>query len=128
MSTMKELCRTTPKTTIKCNVNPNGLPDDWEDPHAHAYLVTLRRKGRRLTVPFYTGSAWDHDPEAHDVLECLCSDAMSVDQDFENWCADLGFDSDSRKDERTYKACVKIAEKLRRFLGEDFEMFCRAGE
>jgi hypothetical protein len=38
---------------------------------------------------------------------------------FEEWAADYGFDTDSRKAETTYRACLDIALKLRNGIGED---------
>lgn len=60
--------------------------------------------------------------EREDVLECLLSDAAGVEaaDGFEFWCADLGFDEDSRKVERIYRQSVGQTEKLRRFLGGDY--------
>jgi len=51
------------------------------------------------------------------------SDAQSVDdaRDFEDWCAELGYDTDSRKAERTFRACQRIAERLRQFLGDAYD-------
>src|SRR6478752_235815 len=61
---------------------------------SHAWKVTLRYRGRQMTVPFYTGSMCG-EATAADVLHCLISDASSVDNTFEEWCADFGYDSDS---------------------------------
>jgi len=98
------------------------LPN-WGGPH-FAYRVTLYMPGdqrRRYTLPFATGTGWTREPTAADVLECLRSDASSVDsaRDFEDWARDLGYDTDSRKAESTYRACLKVAARLRRFLGAD---------
>ena len=66
-------------------------------------------------------------PDAADVLSCLCLDATSADRNtFEDWCSDLGYDSDSRKAEKIYNLCVETNAKLRRFLGEDFDLFASA--
>ena len=57
-------------------------------------------------------------PELADVLNCLASDSASVEQsDFEDWAADLGYDSDSRKALETYQICEKQAKKLRHLVG-----------
>jgi hypothetical protein len=85
------------------------------------YKVTLRRKGRKLTIFFSMGPALCREPSAEDVLDCLASDSSSVEnaQSFEDWASDLGYDTDSRKAERTYNICCTQAGKLKRFLGED---------
>lgn len=80
------------------------------------------REGRRMQVTFRTGTGWrtGHGaPTALDVLESLQSDIPDDGADFETWADDLGFDPDSRKAERIYKACVAQTERLARFLGDD---------
>lgn len=95
---------------------------------SHAYKVTLRYQGRRLTVPFYMGPAHTKEPTAAGVLSCLISDAQSTvnARSFEEWASDLGYDADSRKAEHVYKACEQIERKLRRFLRDDYAAFVDA--
>ena len=60
------------------------------------------------------------DPKIEDVLYCLLSDG-SADFDaqrFEDWCTDLGYDTDSRKAESIYRECLRIGQALRGALGE----------
>jgi hypothetical protein len=97
-----------------------------EFPDGHHYSATLGYQGRCMTTPFHTGSGWTTDPTAHDVLECLLSDADSAQESFGEWCANRGYDSDSRKAERTYKACQRIRGQLQKLLGADFERFTYA--
>jgi len=105
-------------------VDGNPHCPDWHD--ANHYRVTLRGRfnghRRQLTVLFSMGYAHTSEPTAADVLDCLASDAVTVDcaGSFENWAADLGYDTDSRKAERTYRICQQQAEKLRAFLGEHY--------
>lgn len=102
------------------------LPEDWA-PDAHPYKVTLRRKDgrhvRTLTVPFYMGAALTNEPTPADVLSCLLSDAEAASESFEDFCSSFGYDSDSRKAERTYRQCEKLAPRVKRFLGEAYETF-----
>lgn len=55
-------------------------------------------------------------PHAADVLHSLILDSSAVGQSFDSWCADLGYDSDSRKAEKTYRACQENADKLARIF------------
>jgi hypothetical protein len=82
------------------------------------WTVALRYDGRRMTVPFWTGSGITSDPTAADVLDCLLSDAQMGTGTFEDFCADLGYDTDSRKAFDTWQACERIAKSLPRFLGD----------
>ena len=92
------------------------------------WTVTLRYKRRKMTVPYFTGSAITREPDAADVLDCLLSDASGYDaaRGFEDWCADYGYDTDSRSAEHTYQQIERQSKKLRVFLGDlyDFAMGC----
>lgn len=91
--------------------------DRWDGHEgARHYKVTLRRDGRRATAYYSMGPAHTKGPELADVLECLVSDAASGVQAFEVFCAELGYDEDSRTAERTWKACGRIGEKLARLF------------
>lgn len=100
-----------------------GAPENPEFRDCHPWTVTLRYQGRQMTVPFYMGPALCHEPTAREVLECLASDACGVEnaRSFEEWADDLGFDPDSRKAERTFRACERQTAKLRRLLGDAFD-------
>lgn len=88
------------------------------------WRVVLRTRGRRMQVQYYTG-ATHGKPTAQDVLECLVSDALTVDNTdgFEDWSAELGYDSDSRSAEATYRAAQRQTERLSRFLGDRYDDF-----
>jgi len=73
-----------------------------------------------MTVHFSKGFGNNgFEPTAPEVLECLASDAVGPDVDFDEWAGELGYDTDSRKDEKTYRTCRKLTGKLQRFLGDD---------
>lgn len=60
------------------------------------------------------------EPDTVDVLYSLAMDSDVLDAGgFESWAADLGYDTDSRKAEGIYQACLDIALKLRSALGDD---------
>ena len=58
-------------------------------------------------------------PSPSEVLACYCREGLDADQSFENWCADFGYDSDSRKALDTYNACTENGKKARRVLGAE---------
>jgi hypothetical protein len=96
--------------------NPHML--DAMDSASH-WRCLLRKDQRRMIVHFSQGSAHTKPPTAVDVLDCLASDASDYEnaQDFEDWCAEYGYDSDSRKDQRTYRKVKRQSDALRRVLG-----------
>lgn len=101
---------------------PNGMEG------MHPYTVRLRFQRRSLTTSFFMGSALTREPTAADVLSSLLLDATSVENagSFEEWARDLGYDPDSRKAEKIYRACERTVPKLRRFLGDHFDQLARA--
>lgn len=108
-------------TAQRADANPNmedgaHIMDHWR--------VTLRCGGSRMTVPFSMGQGHNgQPPTAADVLECLALDASSYEnaRSFEDWCAEYGYDTDSRKAERTYRAVKRGAERLERWLGNAYQ-------
>jgi hypothetical protein len=59
------------------------------------------------------------EPKLADVVYSLVSDASAIDYaTFEEWAGDVGYDTDSRKGEQVYRACLEIGLKLRAMLGE----------
>lgn len=87
---------------------------------ASHWTVTLSSPvlGEPMVVPFHQGSALTEPPTAADVLECIASDASSGDEDFDSWCANYGYDTDSRSAYATWEAVRAQTDELRRFLGD----------
>lgn len=92
-------------------------------PYGTYWTVTLTYQGRSMTTPFHMGSAWVSEPEAANVLESLVFDAESITdaRDFEDWCGNCGYDTDSREAERTYHACAELGLRVRALLGADYD-------
>lgn len=57
-------------------------------------------------------------PSAVDIMYSLVSDAQCGDNTFADFCVEFGYDSDSRKAEATWRACVDTFLVLRRHLGD----------
>ena len=88
------------------------------------WRVQLSLNGRKLTIPFSQGFGFNGEPpKLETVLECLASDAAGFENadGFEDWAAEYGYDTDSRKAFKTYKQVEKQTEKLRAFLGNQYE-------
>lgn len=88
---------------------------DFQGDH---YKVTLTRNGFAFTTEYHKGTGHNGAPPTLvEVLDSLASDASSADQKFEQWAADYGYDTDSRKAFATYNACRRIARNLKALLG-----------
>lgn len=59
------------------------------------------------------------EPKIDDVMYSLVADSDVLDYaTFEDWAQEFGYDEDSRKGEKTYRACLTIALQMRAMLGD----------
>jgi len=109
------------KYGIKATAEYTDRNPYMDDERMNHYKVTLRRGRQRMTVYFSMGEALTGEPTAEDVLDCLAMDASYIENTatFEDFCGELGYDTDSRSAERTYKVTQRQSERLERFLGAD---------
>lgn len=101
--------------------NPN-MESDRKHLMDHWIVTLVYEPGIRKTMPVHFSMGMAHqgkEPRTEEVLSCLLSDASCAQEDFAEWCSNLGYDEDSRKAERTYFACRDIATKLEAFLGSE---------
>ena len=96
---------------------------DVQMPRNFDCTITMVGRGNHepMTVYFSQGSAHKKNPTLAEVLDCLASEASGVDnaRSFEDWASEYGYDTDSRKAERTYQICKKQAQELKALLGQD---------
>lgn len=101
-------------------------PADWgngrENWNHHRITVYSSRTNKRTGFDFWASIMNPHVDSRADVLsafECFVSDALAGRDSFEDFCAEFGYDTDSRRAERTWKACKRSWEKLIRVSGYD---------
>jgi hypothetical protein len=97
----------------------NELRAQWECEHGFPSLgITWRGAGD----PHIYGPTAESKrllPDTCDVICSLVRDADVLDTGgFAEWAGDFGYDTDSRKAEAIYRACLEIALKLRAGIGE----------
>lgn len=87
----------------------------WEH---YVWIITLRCGNRSMVFPYRMGLAFQGQrPTKLQVLGCVVMDAQSVVwDDFEGWCGNFGYDSDSRRAEDMYWSCEKTLRQLSRLL------------
>lgn len=88
---------------------------------AHECETGRRAVWQSFTDGFATTSqhATQIYPEPADVISSLVLDASVLDSGtFEQWASELGYDTDSRAAESTYRECLETALKLRAAIGE----------
>ncbi len=122
---LKELSKGVAIVVVEGAETPDDQLSDWQL-KARGYHITLRYNRRKMHLDFWQGLGILRKPTAHAVLECLLSDASGADEEFEYWCDNYGYDSDSRKAEKIYKAVQIQTANLRKLLGDDFNRFINA--
>lgn len=105
--------------------NSGKCPPFCDGKHIHGdeYRVTMKRAltGARLTFPFWNSqrdSEQGKAPTAYAVLACAGSD-LSCPEEFDEFCAEFGYDTDSRKAEKTFRLCAAFGRKLRAFFDNE---------
>lgn len=74
---------------------------------------TLSRNGNTVSFDFYRHHSHEKQPlSTIELLYCVALDADAMNDTFDGWCENFGFDSDSIKALSTYNACVDSGRKL----------------
>ena len=106
--------------TMSCTwTDHNPSMDDGGD--MDHWRCTIRAGRYRMSLIFSMGSGLGGKrPELADVLDCLASDAGGYENasDFDNWCAEYGYDTDSRRALKIFKAVERQSKRLLSLLGE----------
>lgn len=88
----------------------------WDEKNYHyVFPVTLKKGRRQMTIQFGQSlAAGAEEPSEYDVLACITKyDPGS----FEDFCGEFGYDTDSRRAERTWKAVSREWRQVERVFG-----------
>lgn len=108
-----------------------GFPFESKDINYHGHFkINLSTELGNESFDFY-GSASDagkhktvmSEDELLNALECIISDALSGIYSFEEFCAELGYDEDSRRAEKIHKACIDTYNRVSALGISDDEMY-----
>lgn len=84
------------------------------------YRITLKRNGEKYSFKFgqsiNNSNYGNNPPSAYDVLACL---TKYDPESFHNFCDEFGYDEDSKKAEKIYKAVQKEYDNIISMFGED---------
>jgi len=112
------------KLTNKKLPSWDGYAKDGPRKNNH-FVVTLKNENRRVSFDFFDSEsnfrAGKTELDVYSILTC-CSSGFHCSGDFEDFCAEFGYDNDSRKAEKLHKACLKQSSKLKKlFVGQAAE-------
>ena len=99
---------------------PEYARPHWDDKNYHyIFPVTLRKKGRQMTLRFGQSlAAGSEEPDAYDVLACITKYDPCT---FEDFCGEFGYDTDSRRAEKCWKAVTREWKAVARVFGDVLE-------
>lgn len=111
---------------IHTEMHPGDRP--WDH---FLYRITLRRPGTRAwshimwrTGMAHTGGAAEVEAKPADVFDALLREgayAAYTTDSFEDWADELGYDTDSYRARKAYRACVRTWDRMCEFLGGEAE-------
>lgn len=96
---------------IKMNAKYLGIKtkDTWEH---HSYKITLKYNNKAMTIDYSLGMAHDVNiVELKSVMSSLLMDNVQ-DNTLADFCDNFGYDNDSIKAHKIYKACQANTKKL----------------
>lgn len=94
----------------KCTIKEieGGYPD-WDVSHfRRQYNCTFTRNGKRRSFKFWASLA-EGTCREYDILSCI---TKYDPEHYENFCANFGYDTDSRRGYKIYKGVVKEWQKV----------------
>lgn len=115
------------KTTMQITVANPQLKPNWikeNEKHGIDYVVTLKNDRHRYTFHFWDSIAnkeKEIKPTEYDVIVSLNLLQGNEDIDFNDFCAEFGYDNDSRMAEKIWIDCIEQNKQLR-LLWNDNEL------
>lgn len=106
------------KHNVKMKINSVNYGKHFADDKESRYIfnITLSRKGKRYTFNFGQSLAsGSEEPTMYDILTCL-EKYESI--DFEDFCSNYGYDTDSIKSLKTYKAVDREYKAVNRLFND----------
>jgi len=101
---------------------------DWSSDNFNNHMVTVTNTEteQKITFEFWASIVNPVLNSEYDILNafyCFVGDAVSAKENFENFCSEFGYDSDSRTAEKIYKKCKKQLEKLNKiYTGDIYDL------
>lgn len=105
------------KYGVKLEILGSEYKTMWgEQQKRRVFKCELLRNSKSYTFEFGQSIAnGSKKPTMYDILTCL---TKYNPESFDDFCAEFGYDINSRKDEKTYKAVYKEYEAVERLFGD----------
>lgn len=119
MNAAKNVFKQTPLDKVLFSFKAKGLDKMSPDDDHYMNKYTVKINGRQFK--YFMGLGLKEPPKMQDVLNTIFLDSSALDESFKDWASNYGYDTDSRKAERIFKACKRNAQRLRVALGADYD-------
>jgi len=99
----------------------NTKTPDWENngQQRNHFVATLKQGKKRMSFDYFDSiknfESGKTEITAYDALT-ICSSEINCPDSFEDFCGEFGYDEDSRKAEKTFRALKKSSDKLKKFF------------
>ena len=103
-------------------VDENLNNKEWKEANHYLCVIKTRPtaniKSRQYTTYYSMGYGLQGTPKLTELLECLAMDINGLEnaRNFEDWCAEYGYDTDSRNAEKMFRTIEKQAQDLKNFF------------
>lgn len=111
--------------TLEIKIKKDWLKYDYhfagDKVQRHIFKIKLTKNGKSFSFNFGQSIKKDaNEPTTYDILTCLQKYEVGT---FENFCGDFGYDEDSRKAEKIYKAvCKEFTNMKKLFSNEELKV------
>lgn len=99
----------------------NTKTPDWKDDYrpVNHFVATFKRGKNKVSLDYFDSiNNYQKDIteiSAYSALTC-CSSEINCPDTFEDFCSEFGYEEDSRKAEKTFRALKKFSDKLKKFF------------
>ena len=90
--------------------------------NANHFKCTLKNGNYSISVNYSQGYGIKDNPEINSVLDALRTDFID-DLSFQDFCLDFGYPTDSISALKTYKACLRNTEKVKKLFNGSLDNF-----
>jgi hypothetical protein len=80
------------------------------------WSIVLKYQGKRAQFRFYGGGK-ANTPTASDLVWSVATDSTALNENFNYWCDNFGYSTDSIKARSIYKACQRNGQRLISLIG-----------
>jgi hypothetical protein len=107
---------------IKMTVKKIDERKDIKLDNANHFKCTLKNGNQSISINFSQGYGIKNEPELDSVLNSLKIDFID-DLSFQDFCLDFGYPTDSISALKTYKACLKNTDKVKKLFNGSLNNF-----